>query len=205
MELDDFRRSWKQPSAAEAPAAFNKEALEKLLARNSGNLISRMRRNAWVESSFTVVCLLLSSAALLYVQQAEQRAMLVWVILICLVSIFSYHRYLLENLTSVDGALHEHITQQIDRLRTVMRLSYRSTLWSLPITLGIGFSFKVSRVVHELAGQKLLVALSILAVGYAIAGLLAYLLISRLGRWYLQDLYGKHLDRLETLLRELEE
>jgi di/tricarboxylate transporter len=205
MELDDLRRAWKHPAAAEVPTAFNKEALEKLLARNSGSLIGRMRHNAWVESSFTVVCLLLSGVALVYVQQAEQRANLVWFVILCLVSIFSYHRHTLQNLTNVDGALHEHITQQVSQLRTVMRLSYRSSLWSLPVSLGIGFFFKVNRIMQELAGQKLLMALGTLVVGYAIAGLLGYLLMSQFGRWYLQRLYGQHLDRLEALLQELEE
>ena len=56
---------------------------------------------------------------------------------------------------------------------------------------------------HKFAGHKLLVSMGILGVTYVAFGVVIYLGMQAFTRWYLQRLYGRHLDRLEASLHEL--
>ena len=205
MELDDLRKGWKQP-AADSPAALNATALDQLLRRGTQNFVAKLWRNAWAELVFTVAVLLLSGVALLYAEKMELRVMLIWLVVLCFISIVSYHRQLLtgiRGLGRVEATVREHVALHLDGLRKTMRRSYQSALLTLPVTFGIGFFFSLHRIVATYSGGALWRQLGLLAVGTGIAGVCAYFLVRWLGRRLLQDLYGRHLDRLEASLREL--
>lgn len=208
MELDDFRRGWKQPTAAEAPAALDTAALAKLLASHSNNPVAKMRRNVWLEIGFAVGCVLVSCVALVYARSLYAQAMLGWLIVLCLLSSFYYRRKLvvLRCLSDASGPLRDHVARQLSSLRGLVQLYFQATMWSLPVSLGIGLVLTSGRILHTFSGLKpLLLGLGGLVVGYGLIGWPAYLGMRWFTRWYLQRLYGQHLDRLEGLLRELEE
>lgn len=207
MELDDFRRSWQQSTLAEAPPAFDAAALTKLLVRGSRSPVARMRRNAWLEIGFAGVCLLLSVTALFYIREAQGRTLIGWCSCICLLSGFYFQRKLavLRELSDTSGALREHVARQLASLRGLVRLYFRVTMWSVPVSLGIGLVFTGSQLVQHLTGSRLWTRLGLLGAAYLVAGGLAYFTISWFTRWYLQRLYGQHLDRLERYLAELDE
>lgn len=204
MELDDLRRQWQQPPA-DAPAPLDAAALTQLLARGTRNPVGRMRRNAWYEIGFMAICLLLSVVALPFTDQTFTQALLGWLIVLCLFSGLYFHRKLtvLGHLSDASGALREYVARQLASLRGLMRLYYQATMWSLPISFGIGLVFIAGRVMHKFSGEKLLVSLGIVGVAYAIIGGGTYWAMRRFTRWYLQRLYGQHLDQLERHLHEL--
>lgn len=207
MELNELRSRW-QRAAAEAPVTADVAALTQLVAHGTRNSVAKLLRNARLEVGFTGLALLLSAGALLYVENLQHRVTLVWLIILCLVSIVSYHRQLLrgiQGLEAADAPVREQLAQQLNALRKVMRRSYQSALWTLPVTFGIGFFFSLSRTIAQYSGLRLLTQLGFLVVGTGVAGAIAYFIISRVGHRYLQDLYGKHLDQLERSLAELTE
>ena len=205
MELDDLRRQWQQPTPADAPAAFDTAALAKLLHRGSRNPVSRMRRNAWFEIGFMAVCMLLSVAIFPFTTEAFTQTLLGWLIVICLLSGFYFRRKLavLQSLNDASGALREHVARQLSSLRGLVKLYYQATMWSLPVSFGISLVFIGVRLMHKFAGYKLLVALGTFTLAYAVFGALTYFGMRWFTRWYIQRLYGQHLDRLEASLREL--
>jgi len=169
------------------------------------NPIGRMRRNAWWELGFTLVLLVASMVGLLYVKSIETRAMLVWLILISLVSLVSYHRHMLkgiQGLSEVGATIHAHIAQRVVDIRQIMEASYRSSIWVLFITFGIVLAFALYKALTQYSGRLLLVQLVGVGLGCMIAVLISYF-TRRFARQVLQDLYGRHLDRLEAALREL--
>ena len=205
MELDDLRRQWQQPAPTDTPAAFDTVALARLLDRGSRSPVSRMRRNAWFEIGFMAVCLLLSVAILPFTTEAFTQTLLGWLIVVCLLSGFYYRRKLavLHRLSDASGALREHVARQLSSLRGLVKLYYQATMWSLPVSFGIGLVFIGVRLTHKLAGHTLALSLGVLALTYAVVGALTYFGMRWFTRWYLQRLYGQHLDRLEASLREL--
>ncbi|WP_046243201.1 hypothetical protein [Hymenobacter terrenus] len=209
MELDDLRRQWQQPAPAEAPAAFDAVALTKLLARGSRSPVSKMRRNVWLEISFAAVIMILTSIGLLYARDTHIhiRTLLGGMIIICLLSGFYYRRKLavLHSLGDANGALREHVVRQLSSLRGLVKLYYQATMWSSYMGLVIGLFFTGTDVVHTVSRSKLLIAIAIMFVVYGILGLFNYFIMGRFTRWYIQRLYGQHLDQLERSLRELDD
>lgn len=207
MELDDLRHRWQQ-TAASTSTPLSPTALEQLLTTTAHSSVARLRRNAQWELGFTVAFLLGSCAWLFYTRSLEQRTMTIWLMVVCVVSITSYHRHMLKGiagLSSSGATLHAHLTQQLADLRKVLVLSYRSVLWVLLITMGMMLFFAVRHSLAVYSGQRLLAQVGVLVLGYAIITLLAYFCIRALVRGVLQDLYGRYLDRLEAALRELQE
>ena len=204
MELDDLRRQWQQPTSVEAPQAMDASALATLLTRGSRSPVSRMRRNVWFEIAFVVVCLLVSGAILPFTHDALTRMLLGWLMLICLVSGIYYRRKLtvLRSLSDASGALREHVARQLSSLRGLVKLYYRTTLFSLPWTLLLSLGFYVGRALAR-PDPFPWGRLGLLAGAMLVLGALTQLGVVQVTRWYLQRLYGQHLDRLEASLREL--
>lgn len=208
MELDELRQNWQQPAPAEAPVGLDAAALTKLLARTSSNPVSKMRRNAWLEIAFVALTLIGCLWAAAATRDGYYLSTAAWLALVCLLSSFYFRRKLavLRGLDNASGgAVREHVMQQLRSLRGLVRLYYQATMWSLPISLGIGLVFIASRIIIKSSGQKMLVGLAILVVAYAVIGVLTYFAMRSFTRWYIQRLYGQHLDRLEANLRELDD
>ena len=208
MELDELRRRWQQAAAAEAPAASDAALSLQLLERGSRSAVAKLRRNAVMELSFTVVLLLLSGGALIYLKEAQSQAMMIWLIILCLGSIISYHRHLLRGVRSLpdaDAPVREQLTQQLNDVRKTMRGSYQSALWTLPVSFGIPLCFGLNRLLSNYSGKLFWMQLGILLLSTIGIGFFAYFGMRAFGRQYLQTLYGQHLDQLEASLAELEE
>ena len=206
MELDDLRRQWQQPTPAEALPAMDASALAALLARGSRSPVRRMRRNVWFEIGFVTVCLLACLTMLPFTHDTLTRTLLVWLIIICLSSGIYYRRQLavLRNLSDASGALREHVARQLSSLRGLVKLYYRATLFSLPWTLLLSLGFYVGKALARPAPFPW-ARFGLLAGTMLIAGALVQLGVVQVTRWYLQRLYGQHLDRLEASLCELDD
>lgn len=209
MELDNLRRQWQQSvPAATAPAIPDAAELARLLARASATPVAKMRRNAWLEIAVVVAGLAGSGIALLVTRDGYYLAMAAWLGLVCVLSGFYFHRKLAV-LRSFDaassGAVRAHMQQQLNSLRSLLKLYYQATMWSIPASCTVGMVALGWRMAQRLSGEKLLLALGALAVGYLLVGTLIYFGIRRFTTWYLQRLYGQHLDRLTGQLRELDE
>ncbi|GAA4373122.1 hypothetical protein [Hymenobacter koreensis] len=208
MELDDLRRNWKLAATAGNSAdSFDSTALTKLLAQGDASPNSKMRRNARLETSFTVLCLLASLAGLFFVEDTGRRVMLLWIMLLCVVSLLSYHRRMTGLLETeyADGNVREYVTQQVANIRRLIEQSVQSVLRTVPVSLGIGMFFSGSRLLTNYSGRLLWTQLALLVAGYGVIWALTHFLLGRLARATLQDLYGQHLDRLEGYLRELQD
>ncbi|UPL49858.1 hypothetical protein [Hymenobacter sublimis] len=209
MELDDFRRKWQQQLVAtEQPSALEAAALAQLLKQASRSSVATMLHNARLEIGFSILILAAGITGFLYAERLVDRLVMGWMVLLCVVSIVSYHRYLLKGLgdmRTAEASVRDQLTHQLQRVREVLRLSLRSSLWSLVISLGIPMSFSLVGLAREMATNRKMVVFGASVVFYAILGYGAFLLMRWLAKRYLYGLYGQHLDRLEAALRELGE
>ena len=206
MELDDLRRQWQQP-LAEVPATMNSSTLGQLLSRNSRSPVSKMRRNAWLEIGFGIACFLIGCIALFYIDDAYVRSMLAWLLTVCLLNGLYLRRKLeiLRGLEDANGALREHIVRQLYNIRELMKLYYQLTKWASIVSFGIGMFFQASSIIHKSASLNWTKPLCFLVACYLVLGIGTFFLMHGLTRSYLQRLYGRHLDRLEASLAELDE
>ena len=153
------------------------------------------------------IYLLSSVWVLLAVKDAFFRVMSAWMVVICLLGVI-YLRYkllLLKRLHDSDQPLRSYVAQQLAGLRSLVKLYYRASLWSLVPSLGIGLVMTAGKFMTHWHGPKLWIKLGLLLLFYVVGSGVAYLLMRWVSTWYLQRLYGQHLDLLESQLRELDE
>lgn len=205
MELDDFRRQWKQPVAADFSAgSLNADALTQLLTRGPSNPISKMQRNARVEMALTAGLMLLPLA----VMRVNKPVTIFWSVLMILLGLGQLYYYyyklgVLRRMATVEGNVRDHLRKLCLELRGLLRFLYRVTLATGPVTLLLLYGSYVFEELARPAGARVML-LAIVAGVLVVMGLLLQWALIRGTRAYLQRLYGQHLDRLEANLRELE-
>ncbi|WP_188815316.1 hypothetical protein [Hymenobacter cavernae] len=179
--------------------------MQAFLAQAADSPLLRIRRNAQYEAAFALLTLLVAVGVVLFVREAYPRVMALWLALVCIGSLY----YLYQKLHTVNllqpaaKALRQQLAQQVNGLRRLVQIYYRLTMLTLLGTFGIGFvmqALRSARTEHSLA---LIGKLAILLVTYGLISWLAYRLLQRFTRWYLQRVYGQHIDRLESCLHEL--
>ena len=200
MELDDLRRHWQQAPATAPPPTD----LTRLAGKASRGLIERMRRNAWAEVIATPFAALLPLLLPL-----DQRFRLLYIgVMVVLVGIMAvyYGRQLrvLKQMSRADVSLRGHLQVLCAGLRQLLRFYYRLTIWTGPVTLALVTGYYVGHELGRAGGPRWPVLGLVLGV-VAVLGVLFQFGVIRGTRWYLQRLYGRHLDRLEGQLRELDE
>ena len=206
MELDDLRRQWQQPAPADAPAPLDAAALTRLLSRQSDGIVERLRRSARLELYINFGVLPGSLALALLGPQFWLRVS-GWVLAaISAVCIGYLYRklHLLRRMDDPAGDLRAHLRRLVSGLRALIRFYYRFTLAMLPLAGVVEVLMAASELKHGIRFTSLPGIVLTIGLVVVLPGLL-YLPVAATTRRYLQHLYGRHLDRLEASLRELDE
>ena len=205
MELDDLRRQWQQPDPAGVPAV-NAAQLNSLLKGHSDGLVEKMRRNTWFEIVASVLLTLAAPLLLLHVGPGVIIFRVYTILFEVLAVALLYHYYqqlgLLQRMTQTDTAVRTHLGALCEGLRQLLRFYYRVTLATLPLTLLLNLGYVVGQEFAR-PGTFRWGLVGLIGGAMLLLGGLAQLGLAPITRWYLQRLYGQHLDRLETNLHEL--
>ncbi|WP_201986439.1 hypothetical protein [Hymenobacter rubidus] len=204
MELDDLRRQWQQPEPAAPP--LNQAALSHLLAQHSDGLVEKMRRNARLEMAFVALVAVVMPLLIGFTDTFLERAEVLSLLLLSLVLLGYYYRKLkmMRQMTQPDAHVLGNLRRLCAGLRSMLRFHYRLTLAMAPASLMLVYEYVAGKELARPGGVRTAMLLGLGAALLA-AGLLLQWAVVRTTRWYLQRLYGQHLDRLEASLRELDE
>ncbi len=213
MQLEDLRRTWQQPPHEPPPAPFDAEKLKALLQYRSTDLLGKLRRSAYFETAGNAVLAVAVPAVWLGLRPTEPIAQAYMGILLMLTLCMLYYFYrklrMLRELAPVND-VRNHLERLCKGLRAMLRFYYRLTLAIVPMmlvlllvyTLAFSMGYQVGRDLAEPEGLQLDAVLT--RVGFLLAWSTVVQVAALYGtRWYLQRLYGRHLDRLEGLLRDL--
>jgi len=205
MELDDLRRQWQRPEPV-APPALTPTELTQLVARQSGSTLEQMRRNARWELGLNYVLVIAAIGMVVSISQLWMRLLAGMMGLLAVVCIYYFHRKLglLRSMADPAGHLRAHLVRITEGLRGLIRFYYRLTLWAGPWTILLLLGFSLGKELHRAAGPRWQL-IGIIAGLALIFGAACQVGIIYFTRWYLQRLYGQHLDRLEGQLRELDD
>jgi len=204
MELDDLRYQWQQQPATTPPPVSPAE-LGGMLAHNAGGLVEKMRRNTWYEVGLMVLIVAaVPFCAWRVWGQTIYMFLAVTMLLISVILLVSYYQQLqlLRRMSQPDTQVRAHLAVLCAGLRRQLRFYYRLTVLTVPYMMLTLWAFHVGKeLAHPGAFHwKFLLAL---AAAYAVLGALVQVVMVYSTRWYLQRLYGQHLDRLEANLHEL--
>lgn len=206
MELDDLRHQWQQPESAGAPAVSPAQ-LDSLLTHRSTGLVEKMRRNTWFEFFFSLGVVALALFYLIVWSKEVFFQVFAVMLVLLAVGILYYYRLqlrLLRRMTHAEVHVRAHLSALCAGLRQLLWFYYRLTLTSLPLALLIDLGFFVDKALAR-PGPFRWGRLGLFVGAMLVVGALAQIGVVYATRWYLQRLYGQHLDRLEANLRELSE
>ncbi|WP_035561187.1 hypothetical protein [Hymenobacter sp. IS2118] len=203
MQLEDLRQSWLTP--AEETAPINSSQLNKLLASRPG-LVEKMRRSARWEAAFTAVMVVVSPSIFLLTDMLLTRIYGVLLTIMGLGLMYYYYRMLtmLNRMLVVEGNVRGHLQELAAGLRALLRFYYRLTLAVGPLMMLFNLGFILGKELArpgEFRWKVLFIASGLLLV----FGVMLQVAAVYGTRWYVQRLYGRHLDRLEANLAELED
>ena len=201
MQLEDLRQSWLNPPGKLAPISTTQ--LHKLLASRPG-LVEKMRRNARWETAFAALLTLTgpiiwaTSTAVLYKVYGGI------ILLLGIGMLYYYYRMfaVLNQMRLVEGNVRGHLQQMAAGMRALLRFYYRLTLVVSPLMMLFNFGFFLSIELARPEPLRWQVLLKMAGVS-VVAALLMQVFAVHVTRWFMQRLYGQHLDRLEANLREL--
>ncbi|RTQ50596.1 hypothetical protein EJV47_08130 [Hymenobacter gummosus] len=179
--------------------------MQAILSQPDSSPLGLIRRNARFEAAIALLCLPIAAAVILLAPDAYPRIMAGWLVLICLGALYYlYQKFrVLDQLQPTAGGLRQQLEQQIGSLRRLVQLYYRATMLSLFGSFGIGLVMQGLKFARTEHGPKLALMLGVLVVAYLLIGWFTYGLLHRFTHWYLQRLYGRHIDRLDGYLRDL--
>jgi sulfite exporter TauE/SafE len=200
MELEDLKSIWKKQPPVESK---QDEEIALMLQGQSKSIISKLKRSVWFELIFTIVC---GIALGIYGLTIEAGA-LMWTIVSLLVLLVSYLFYYVKKIMLLNrfdpaGNLKENLLQILDRLTTYLTFYKRSYAILYPVYFLLGLLFGaiergLDDFLSKVSEPKTLIILIALGVAF-------FFVSTWITNWYLKKLYGNNIEKLKSLLKDLE-
>ena len=210
MELDSLKYVWRTLEAAPASESSPDE-IRALLQRRSGGIVTRMRRN--LAGELILIAATYTPAILFYFLDFEGRLSgIAWlfILLLAMLAVYFYRKnQLLKAMQCTGCSLYSNLRQQITTLKKYIKfyvwsgtimipvmfiLSWLIIRWKFPAAPGADLFYQLSGTPwwqHPLIWAVFLIPVT---VGIYFVNL-----------WYVHRLYGRHIRKLQDLLREMEE
>lgn len=205
MELELLKTIWEEADIKPFNNIASGDAILKMSKRPTLNMIERMRRNLQIEVIIVVVCV--TVIALFYFSAFNGQLQEISWMYIFLATVFLFYYYrknkLLKRIQCPACNVKSNLELQLNTLEKYIRLYLTGGIILVPAVL---FSF------YLLAYYKHIILFPFTNLSF-IAGLLTYTAIVAiitavlffLHRWYIYKLYGRHIQRLKSMLNEMRE
>jgi hypothetical protein len=200
MELDELKDIWKKTDGDFKPKAESELAV--MLRGNSKSIVAKLKRSVWFELIFTLVA---GFILLMYALRLPAGA-LKWIavsilILFVVYSFYYVKKIMLLNRFTAENNLKVNLEKLIHNLYDYLRFYKRSYALLYPIYFCLALVFvAIERGFNEFLG--LLFKPQTIAYLTLLAGLF-FFCSTWFVNWCLKKLYGRHLEKLEALLNEL--
>jgi hypothetical protein len=200
MELDELKNIWNKKQQDFQFKGVDDIAM--MLKGNSRSVVDKLKRSVWFELLITVV----AGVALLIYAFTLPNGSLKWTTISILVLFVGYLFYYLKKLSllnrfNADENLKDNLQRLVDSLSSYLKFYKLSYTILYPLYFGLGILFGAiesgSQRFFEILFQTKTIA-TLLIVGSAF-----FFLCTWFANWYLKKLYGKHLDKLHSVLSEL--
>jgi hypothetical protein len=201
MELDELKDIWKKNDPGFKPK--DETEIATMLKGNSKSIVAKLKRSVWFELIFTTLAGMLM---LVYAFTMPSGAWK-WTSVSLLVLFVGYTFYyvnkliLLGKFNSSDDNIKANLEKLIDNLSSYLRFYKRSYAILYPVYFFVALTF----IAIERGLDEFLHALSQPRTIAFLVGLAAifFFCSTWLVTWLLKKLYGNHLEKLKSLLRDI--
>lgn len=202
MELEELKSIWRSGDIVYELKGESEIAL--MLKRNSVSIIDKLKRSVWFELALTLV---VGIGLLIYALRLPSGA-LKWSSVSLLAIPFVYTFFYIKKITllhrfnPIDKNIRSSLIALIDTLSGYLSFYKRSYTVLYPIFFCLSLLFiSIERGAANFF-DNLVKPLTLFPL-LCMAGIY-YLLSTRFTKWYLNKLYGNHLEKLKSLLNELQ-
>jgi hypothetical protein len=201
MELDDLKEMWMDADKSSLP--INETSLQQMLNHRSKMSIAFMKRNLKLEVFFLI---LIYGYIIWLISTEGYTGFLYYDIALLVIAIlfFVYARYkykLLSNMECMACEVRANLNLQVRSLEKLIKLYFKIGNISVVLVYFIAGAISYMETKGETVSiPKSVEILIFLAIGSILAVINYYF-----GRWYLHNLYGKHIQKLKNILYELDE
>jgi hypothetical protein len=201
MEIEDLKTIWKKQS--EGFQHKEKAELATMLRGRSTSIISRLKRNVWLELIFTFT----GAVALVAYASTLPAGALKWTsitipVFFCIYSLYYVKKLRLLHRFDPGGEnLRASLENLVRDLRGYLKFYRRSYAILYPVYLFLALLF--SAIERGADGFARLLTKADVMIPLVLGVGLFFVGSTWLTSWYLQKLYGKHLQKLEAMLREI--
>jgi hypothetical protein len=202
MEIDDLKDIWRKES--ESFTRRDETELATMLKGKSSSIVSRLKRNVWIELTLTVLGGLGLLGYAMTLPNGNLKSISISMLILFCVYAFYYLKKLrlLIEFDPGNDNLKGNLRQLIANLKSYLRFYKRSYTILYPVYFLLGLLFTAiergaTGFINQIFRIEILIALLLGAIVFFVCS-------TWLTSWYLKKLYGNHLEKLEGVLRELE-
>lgn len=201
-ELEDLKQIWKSHEQGYEPKKESEIAL--MLQGKSNSIISKLKRNVWVELIFTIAC---SIGLAVYTFTLEAGAIM-WTIISLLVLFAAYLFYYVKKLMLLGkfdasaGNMKSSLENLYNKLSVYISFYRKSYAVLYPVYFFLGIFFGAldtgfDGFLIRMQDPKTVILLVVVTGGFFVFTFIVT-------NFYLKKLYGNHLAKLRELLDELQ-
>lgn len=201
MELEELKSIWKSSEPSFEP----KDAREiaSMLSHKSVSIVDKLKRNVWIDLIVTMS----TSAGLLAYATTLRPGALKWASVSLLCTLLLYVFYYIKKITVLrrfdpfNSNVRAHVEGLIHSLSGYLEFYRRSYTVLYPIfffvvLMFIGIEHGTDHLLHSLQRPMTIIMLVVMAGLYNFLG-------TKVVKWYLDRLYGRHLEKLKNLLTDI--
>jgi len=200
MELDELKDIW-QKNAPTQPK--NEAELAMMLKGSSNSVVAKLKKSVWFELSFTIVA---GIGLLIYALTLPSGA-LKWTAVSIIILFVAYSFYYIKKLMLLNkfdsGAvnLKETLVRLVNSLTAYLRFYKRSYAILYPVYFLLGLLFTAiergtDNFIRAVSSTSSIIWLTTLCICF-------FVISTWFTSWYLRKLYGNHIDKLKSMLDEL--
>jgi len=207
MELDQFKTLWQQDIP---DGKTDRQAVRELLTRKSNSAVSRMKRNLRIEL-WLIITTYGGTILFYFLAWKGKLSEVAWFLLfVGLVFIIYYNRKnkLLNEMECLNCQVRNNLKRQVSLLDKYVRFYLIGGTLLIPVAL-IFFGWVLheklpsrfgSSIFYPSPGNPLWKAI----LAWSLLSFAVTILFYYLNRWYVRKLYGNHIRKLKTILKEME-
>jgi hypothetical protein len=203
MELDELKSIWKNTTPGFRSKDESEIAL--MLRGQSTSIIEKLKRSVWFELIFT----LLAGIAMLVYALTLPSGALKWTSVSALILFVIYLFYYAKKLTLINrlGQAHENIKSNLQLLANSLDSYLKFYKRSYTILYPVYFCLMLFFIGLERGADEFIIAITKPEKIATLVLLAAFFFFCStwLTKWYLKKLYGNHLEKLKSLLSDLEQ
>jgi len=201
MEIDQLKQFWKDEGKSSWP--INDVDLKYMLSQRSRSHIAKMKRNLKWEVFF----LILSYGIIISTTSISRNTYFIFydgllIIIAILFMIYAKYKYkVLRSMECISCEVKTNLNLQINSLEKLVKLYFSAG------NIGMPLAYFLAGVISYINTQKETVSFpeAITIIIFLVIGFVLALIGYYINRWYLFQLYGKHIQKLKNILYEMDE